>query len=207
MEKEIFHISYKNLQNKILDYNIRIVIFMDYEYLTDLQKIVLLLAVARNKEPIRGNTWLQKEVFLIAKNIDKVNKEASFEADFFGPFSENLEEEVDDLVLDDLLLKNSKIRISSEGEKVVGHIKKIFTDEQLELIDDMKEFLNDLSEEELLAFIYFSYPEMARESLVRKNIEKKRVELAISLYKRDKISIEKTSEISGLPIEKLIKEL
>ena len=101
MEKEIFHISYKNLQNKILDYNIRIVIFMDYEYLTDLQKIVLLLAVARNKEPIRGNTWLQKEVFLIAKNIDKVNKEASFEADFFGPFSENLEEEVDDLVLDD----------------------------------------------------------------------------------------------------------
>ena len=35
----------------------------------------------------------------------------------------------------------------------------------------MKSFINDLSEDEMLAFVYFSYPQMTEESIVFEGIK------------------------------------
>ncbi|MBU2100520.1 UPF0175 family protein, partial [Candidatus Micrarchaeota archaeon] len=174
--------------------------------LSDLQKVIVLLLEADSSKPIPGNTWYQKELFLIGKNLENVSEEATFEPDFFGPFSENAEEQLSDLEQEDFVdREGNKIKISKDGKELAKEIKKEFDKKILELIEEFKKLLNDLNEEELLTFIYFNFPQTTSESQVREKIIKNRIKNAISLYKKSKISLSKASEIAGMPIEKLKK--
>lgn len=174
--------------------------------LTELQKAILLLANADNKTPIRGDTWYQKELFLIVKNIPRLEEDASFGPDFFGPFSEIADEEVANLVQEELLDKDaSKIMVTSDGEKVVQKAKESFSKEELELIEEFKKLLNDLNDEELLTLIYFSFKKETSESKVLDKIIKNRIKNSISLYRKNKISLSKAAEIAGKSIEEMAK--
>jgi uncharacterized protein YwgA len=163
---------------------------------------MLLLADADSSKPIRGNPWFQKELFLILKNKKELFDEASFESDFFGPYSEIVEEELDDLEQEELIeRKGKKIQISNEGKKEILKIERSFDKSFLDLIQEFKELLNDLSEDELLTLVYFNFPETTDESQVKNRIIKDRVKNSISLYKKGRISISKAAEIANMPIQ------
>lgn len=77
------------------------------------------------------------------------------------------------------------------------------------MIEDMKRLCNNLNTDEILALVYYTYPEMTIESLVKDKIESKREKIALSLLKKGKVSIGKASEIAGFPMNsfyKLLKE-
>jgi uncharacterized protein YwgA len=170
-----------------------------------LQKYIILLLGAKGQEPIKGNTWFQKELYILAENVPLVAKEASFDSDFYGPFSENAKEQLDDLVLDGVVDKQgNKMFLSGLGVKIEDKLKKTVPKEELELIEDYKDLLNDLSDDELLTFIYFSFPSMTDESWVLDKIKKNRVNVALKLYHKEKISLEKAAEIAGMPVEELM---
>ena len=80
--------------------------------------------------------------------------------------------------------------------------KKFLNQENLnldyELISEMKTLCQGINSDELLALTYFSFPEMSEESLVKKRIWAKRQKLALGLYSKGKVSLEKAVEISGL---------
>lgn len=174
---------------------------MEIEDLTESQKSILLLLSSKNHEPIKGKTWFQKEVFLMAKNIPELEDDTSFEADFYGPYSENAEEELEDLKLEGMVSsdKTEKIRITEEGIKLVKRLEKETSKDRLILIEEIKEFLNDLSLDELLVFIYYTYEDMTTESYIKEKLEKIRVEIAKRLFLKKKVSLEKASELAGLP--------
>lgn len=179
------------------------------ENLTDLQKIIILLISSNQNEPIRGRLWLQKEIFLISNNIKPLKEYADFEADYMGPYSEILEEEESQLELDGILeTKNYRIELSDLGKELSKTlIKNIRNKEILNIISDFKNLLNDLPEDEMLAFIYMSFPDMKQESTKYEQLKHKLKNLAIRLYKKNKISIGKASEISGIPISEFMDEL
>ena len=67
-----------------------------------------------------------------------------------------------------------------------------------------------MSKDELLAFVYFAYPtqkDLEVESIEYKNLLQKRKRLAISMYKKDKISAQKAAEIAGESFEDFFDEL
>lgn len=177
--------------------------------LSDLQKIAILLAASNDNEPIKGRLWFQKEIFLIINNLESLKQYADYEADYMGPYSESLEEELIQLELEGILETNNyRISLTDIGEeisKILG--RKIRQKEILDMISNFKELLNDLSEDELLAFIYTSFPELSVESTKYEKLKPKLRKIAIRLYKKGKISIGKASEISGLPTNKLLKEV
>ncbi len=55
------------------------------EYLSDTQKLSILLLGSNLFEPLRGKLWYQKELFLIAKIIPQLEEEIDFEEDFLDP--------------------------------------------------------------------------------------------------------------------------
>ncbi|MEI7857826.1 MAG: hypothetical protein WCH85_10025, partial [Methanomicrobiales archaeon] len=67
-----------------------------------------------------------------------------------------------------------------------------------------KEFLNDLSRDEILLFVYVSYPDFMEKSAVCERVIRKRIPTAISLYKKEKVSLEKAAFLAGLPVEKFL---
>jgi predicted HTH domain antitoxin len=172
--------------------------------LTLTQKYTLLLLSANNNQPITGKVWFQKELFLVSENLPRLEKETAFEGSLMGPYSENANVELEQLRTEGLVQLNGKIKLTLEGQKVVERLKLRATEQTKAILEEMKSFINDLSEDELLAFVYFSYPKMTEESILYDEIKQKRVILAISLYAKKKVSIGRAAIIAGISQEDFI---
>lgn len=178
------------------------------EDMSELQKYIVLLLNSNNNIPIKGNTWFQKELFLIAKNLKEVGEEASFESDMYGPWSENAKEQLEDLEMDDVVSKsNNKMWLSELGVEIAEELMESVPKECLEMISEFKELLNDLNPDELLTLIYFTFPEFTDESFVIGKIRDNRIQNAIKLYKKGKVSLQKASEIADVPLEDFVRDV
>lgn len=175
-------------------------------YLTLTQKYSILLFATNHNEPVIGKVWFQKELFLVAENIQRLEDETEFEGSLMGPYSENADAELDQLRVDGLVELNGKIKLTAKGQEIAKRLELRASKETLEMISDMKAFLNDLSEDEMLGFMYFSYPHMTIESIKFEEIKKKRGEIAISLYRKKKVSLGKAALVAGLSQEDFIKK-
>jgi predicted HTH domain antitoxin len=170
------------------------------------QKITILLLGENCSEPIKGKLWFQKELFLIAQNLPELEEETEFEPDFIGPFSEIADEELDHLRTEGLVEK-TKEKLTPLGEQIKKQLFDRFPSEVKEFVGEIKLFLNDLSRDELLGFIYYTYPKMRVESVEFERISKIRKEIAVCLFKKSKVSIGKAAAIAGVNQEDFIEVL
>jgi len=143
----------------------------------------------------------------MARNIKDLEEEIVFEPHHYGPCSEMVEQELENLEILGLIERNGGIRLTKRGKKAFSILVNRVNPNELEIIKEIKELLNDLSEYELLALIYFTYPKMTKESRVLDKILKNRMNLAISLYLKGKVSLSKAAEISGKPLTEFIQIL
>ena len=175
--------------------------------LTIVQKYLILLLGALNFKPLRGKTWLQKEMFLLSRNIENLRDEIYFEPHHYGPYSELLDQELENLEILGIVELNDKIKLTDVGRKVYTHLVSKLSPDELELVREIRSELDDLTEEELLALIYFSYPKMTKESRVLDRILKNREKIAVKLYLKEKVSLAKAAEIAGKGLSEFIRYL
>jgi len=178
------------------------------ESLNPVQAYLILLLGAKNYEPVRGKVWLQKEMFLIVRNVEKLRDEVDYEPYFIGPYSETVDVAVEQAENMRLIKSTEEGFVLTDlGKKIFKKLVEMARKETLELVEEVKSELNDLDEDELLAYIYFTFPEMAKESRKIEEIKKRRVPLAIRLYKKGKISLSKAAEIAGMSIKSFMDVL
>ncbi len=174
-------------------------------------KFILLLLDAKNSEPIPGPLYLQKEMYLLQNVFPELEAEINYEPYFLGPYSEIVSDEVEQLASSGLVRATAgKIKLTPEGSHIVNIIKKTSDKKVIQKIKEFKELLNDLTEDELLAFIYFTYPspdELEQESVEYKDLLPKRRMLAVSLYRKDKISAQKAAQLAGCGLEDFLEGL
>jgi hypothetical protein len=176
--------------------------------LSETQLYSILLLGLENFQTVGGKTWFQKELFLISNNIKSLKNDADFKSDLMGPYSDEANESLNVLVVYNIASVNDRsIKLTDFGKSIFDIIKNRFSGEQLEIVSDFKRLLNDMSYLELLGFIYFTYPEYIDESIVYEKVIPKRKEIAVSLLLKNKISISKAAEISGISIEEIFRIL
>lgn len=174
------------------------------------EKYILALLGAQDQEDVPEKLWLTKELFLLSKMNDRLAEEAGFRPYLQGPWSEEVEyalEDLQSLGLVDYGESGNQIRLTPQGRSVFEQLQTGMPDEIEEQIADIKDLLNDLSEEELLVFTYFTHPEMTTDSVVKDKAEENRVEAAKSLYRKEKVSLEKAAELAGMKLREFQKEL
>lgn len=166
------------------------------------KQYILSLLDSNNQEPIKGKTRLMKELFFISLNIPSLNESLEFEADNYGPSSDVIMGYINDMSQMRLITTTKKSGKNNISYSIGEFGKKFLEQEELnldfELISEMKTLCHGITNDELLALTYFSFPEMTEESLVKERIFDKREKLALGLYKKGKVSLEKAVEISGL---------
>ena len=154
---------------------------------------------------------LQKELYLLQKVFPELADETDYKPYFLGPHSKIVSNEVEQLVYSGMVNMNpGKIELTPDGNRAVDILKKRSDEKEMEKIEEFKEFINDLTKDELLAFIYFSYPspeELEKESIEYGDLLPRRRELAISMYKKDKISAQKAAQIAGEYLEDFLEGL
>lgn len=181
------------------------------EQLNEVDRFILLLLRANHSKPVPGALWLQKEMFLLQDVFPNLAEETDFEPYLMGPHSEIVADEAEELERSKLVKTESgKIVLTTEGEEIADILAKKTKEKESQKIEEFKEFLNDLSKEELLAFVYFSHPfpkELAKESVEYKDLLPKRKKLALALYTKGKLSAQRAAQIAGIDLEDFLKEL
>ncbi len=176
--------------------------------LNSAEKILLLLLSADRGKSIPGNLWLQKETFLIAESLQPLKEYFNFEAHLQGPFSETVNNMAEDLQYLGLLERDRKgLRLTEKGKDVAESVQKGTDEEIIEMVQDSKTKLNDLSKDELLVYIYYTHPEMTTESLEKEDLEPKRASVAEKLHQRGKVDLEKGAELAGMSVSSFQEQL
>lgn len=157
-------------------------------------------------EPIKGDLWLQKELFLVAQNFEPLREE--FEAYRLGPFSEAVEEYESQLRVSQFIdVAESGIRLTEKGQSIAKEIWESADEKERDLVKYVKMLLNDLSRDELLVLIYSSFEESTVNSDIRAEVESKRRDVAVSLFRKHKVSLERAARIARLPVTHFMKLL
>ena len=181
--------------------------------LNRVDRFILLLLGVKNAEPVPGQIHLQKEMYLLRNLFPELADEAGYEPNFLGPYSEAVAGGAERLASSDLIRADPKgFELTPDGKKAFDILKKGSSEEEEEVrkAGEFKDLLNDLSVDELLAFVYFSYPSetgLEKESAEYGNLLPRRGKLAMSMYQREKISAQKAAQIAGMHLEDFLEGL
>jgi len=168
-----------------------------YNHLEDEEKILLYSIGALGNTPIRNKTKLQKLLFLTSNVFNEYQDLLSFEPHLYGPYSEYVEDILDDLIKMELVSEERKqYKLTALGEELYNRLKP--KEELVTVLEDFKLFLNDLTNDELLAFVYVTYPKFTSEAVKWDELKNNREYYALQLLKKKKVSFAKAVEISGL---------
>lgn len=163
------------------------------------KQYMLLLFNALNEKPIKNKINIMKMLYFISLNVPSLENEFNFEADNYGPSSDVVERNLESLNQENFLKEDKKgFKLNKLGKEYLN--SRNFDNIDYELIEDMKELFDGLTSDEVCALTYFTFPETTSESVILDKIIKNRKKLALSLYKKNKISVEKASEIAGIPL-------
>jgi len=156
---------------------------LDEEF-TLLEKIILVLLYVRGRTPIVGKVRLQKLIFLISQDLKELRNELDFEAYKYGMYDQTIEDILEGLELDGFIVvdENNEVKLTSKGVEKAEMLLKSFTEREIKTIEEVKELFEGLSEDEILALLYSKFPEFSKYSEKLREINRKRKELAISLY-------------------------
>lgn len=173
------------------------------EDLSPLSIAILELLESNDEKPVKGKTTFQKEMFLIGNFMSEIGEEADFFPHAFGPYSEASEIGLNNLISLGLVEEKSKgtYIITKNGHDVLKILSGTFSSEEKMSIADFKNFFSNLTNDELLLFVYVSYPDYVDESIVYFKVMKNRVKNSFSMYKKGAVSLEKAAFLAGLNIE------
>jgi len=165
--------------------------------LNDEEKLILYSIGAMGNTPLRSKVKLQKILFLLSNVFPDFKDLLTFEKHLLGPFSTKIEDILDDLIkLDFVDVDGSQFRLSNKG---LDYYRMLKPKEELRVvIEDFKSFLNDMTDDQILTFIYVFYPEYIAESAKWDDLKRGRIGVALTLLRRRKVNFLKAMEIAGM---------
>ena len=178
------------------------------EGLDIVQRYILALLGSQGAQEVPAKLWLQKELFLLSKLRENLANRAEFVPYLKGPYSEVVDGALSDLQnlgLVDFDPYGNDIRLTPKGRAAAATLNPKIPKELRAEIEEIKEFLNSLSEDELLVFTYYTYPDTVTDSVVRERVARVRIPRVLSMYRKGKVSLEKASELAGLSLPEFKK--
>jgi predicted HTH domain antitoxin len=178
------------------------------EEFTLLEKIILvLLYLSRNNQKI-DKLKLTKMIFLISYDIKELREELDFKIYKTEIYDQNINDILDGLKQDGFIkIKNKYIVLTEKGIEEAEKIFKEFSKKEIDILEEVLDLFDGTTNNEILAVFYFKVPGFSKLSGPLPKIIKNRKKLAISLYRKGKISIGAASEIAGMNIKDFMEML
>ena len=170
-----------------------------------IHKLVIMLAHACDDRPVQGNTKIQKLAFMLS-DVDDNADEMGFYKDMYGPYSDIVEEEMrylNDLGV--LSIDSAQMRLTDAGKAVAKRLADEDPD-AFETVARYKEMFNDMSTDELLTYVYLSYPSMTEHSQAYDKLKPHMEKHVMSMLRKAKISSGRAAELLGKSLECVLAE-
>lgn len=168
----------------------------------------IILAAYLNNEPIMGNIKLQKIIFLLSDAVEEVKDDCGYDADMYGPYSEIVTYELNYLTeMGVLRCVSNKIETTPMGQDIAEELLKRERRELIDLLSKYKAFLNDLTTNETLAYVYSAYPSMTSASIKIDDLKPNMENYIMSLVKKQKISAQRAAELLHISYRHALKKI
>lgn len=156
----------------------------------------LMLYAAVHGKDLKTKVKMQKLMFFCKYALPEIFDDTlDFEPHKKGPYSKDVDEIL--MSIEDKSLVNLPSCAPTElGVEVSPHV--VPREPVKSVVDDYKDFICKLNENELLTMIYMEFPEYQKNSDVWADLVNKRVQTATSLMRKNAVSFSKAVEISGM---------
>ncbi|MDH7508937.1 MAG: UPF0175 family protein [Methanomassiliicoccales archaeon] len=163
----------------------------------ELEEQVVLYCIGALNRPLRSELYLQKLLFLVSNVFPELKDELRFEPHLMGPYSFKVSQILEDLITDELVEKRKGgYKLTQTGGRTFSSLT--LPRELRNVIEEFKDILPDLTEDELLVFVYALYPDYISESTRWDRLRPKRKELAASILRKSKVSFSQAARIAGM---------
>ena len=165
----------------------------------------MLLLAGADDESVRGHTMLQKMLYVLAKDIGDSDVESSFRPHDYGPYSQQVADGLDGLSKEGLVSHvPGKIALTPAGRVAAGNAGSNLNEAEVAILRECKRFFNNMTNEQLLLYIYLSYPDMAANSRVCDSIVPRAEDIVMDMVKDEKISSGRAAEILKVPFRDIL---
>ena len=155
-----------------------------------------LLLVGAEDDGVRGHAVLQIMLYVLAKDMEDEGVESTFRPHDYGPYSQQVADGLDALSRDGLVSHMPcKITLTPAGRAAARDAGRGLDETETAIVCECRRFFNDMTDEQLLLYMYQVYPDMAADSRVHDDIMARAEDIAMSMLKEGKISTGRTAEI------------
>ena len=160
-------------------------------------RYVIITLGASSFRPVRDITYLQNIIFLLSESDPKLGKKARYMYTPMGVHSKAVEEIVNDLTNNGFIEnKNGRLYLSGAGTAPFYSFLEDVTGRQYDTVVRRKEFMNDLTPDEMLSLIHSCYPAPEYDRHCR--VMADRVRHAVRMYESGKIGMKRAAQVSGM---------
>ncbi|WNY24487.1 hypothetical protein [Methanolapillus millepedarum] len=163
--------------------------------LDDKEKLII-YSIGSNNQPIKTKIEYQKLLFLVSTIFPQFKEDLDFEPYNYGPYSEVADVLIEEFmvmgyVLTDTNQKAPYYSLASDG---LDEYTKIQSEDNFseirDIVDKTKRFVDELSDKELLVYVYVNYPEYIENSIIWDRLEKELPRIFDSLVAKNVITSE-----------------
>lgn len=181
----------------------------------DISKVERIVMLALHTAKTRGvsgtnHLWLQKVAFLFIQRMEELanaspSTGSSYVAHDYGPYSDEVAGSIDTLCQDRLASVDStkNLRLTPAGERLATQIESL-KPKAAQAMESILDTVGDLSDTELILYVYATNPEWARESIVQRILKDSnaRLRLARKLYLNHRVTASRAAQVAGLPLDR-----
>ncbi|MEM1611316.1 MAG: hypothetical protein QXQ57_06695 [Sulfolobales archaeon] len=170
-----------------------------------LKWILSLLYAAGGRSP--SKIHIQKALFIASRYVEELRELLESAAYRMGPWSEEMNDMLEIARLNGLVSETKNELVLTETGTAKAENIWIKLDERYRrILTDVAKFVNSMSEDELLLYIYITYGYSEKSDVINKLI-KRRKELATNMLLKGLVSTEMAAKIAGEPLPKFIEYL
>ena len=155
----------------------------------------ILYALGSGQKTFRSEASLQRVLFLVSRELPHIVGDSyRFEYREDGPYSERISEELEGLL--DSGMVDWGLNLTDSGRNLAE--RTVPEESMRSSIDFWVDFVQGLTETEILTFIRVTFPDTAMNSDFRTLSVSERIDVAVSLVAKYRISVGKGAEIAGV---------
>ncbi len=159
-------------------------------------------------KPIRDRFKVQNTIYMLGGMYKEFLEWSRYTITDTGPFSNILEDKINHLIQINLISEDAdNIQLTKKGEEYASEIIKNRPKKMLAVFARYKEFVNDMSRDELLSYLYSQYPEMTKDSVTYQNLKPDIEEHIFRLLERRKITSGKTADLLDQPLHIVMEKM
>jgi len=172
----------------------------------DPSKCILLFLYAADGR-VSSRMHLEKALFILSRHVEELGGVVEIDAYRMGSWSEEVSDALESAILNGFVSESrDMIILTEQGFAKARVLWDKLSEKHGETFIDVARFVNAMSRDELLLYIYTVYG-YSKKSDVMNELMAKRREIAINMFLKGLISIELASRIAGEPVPKFVEYL